>query len=358
VSLTFLLQFAREFSVKAEEKTFEVCQRLIVPHTARHECCYFSMLKAGVDEGTESPWAAKQTIFVSHSWGCTFWSLLKTLANYEEEFGPQYYYVDLFGLNQHDLAKIMVADADAQAAKAKELLATLDNAIKTANSILVAIDQWDSPAPLARIWCLYELWRGCELQKPIKAGFPHAAAVRFAKAVRDLEADVDHIVLDKVDVRRAQATKEEDLKMIQTNIETTVGQDTFNNMLRDKLMAHFVHCAIHTRITDEDDMHGHGHRTEISMFVAAVLTSDCSMDEIGNLKSLQPEPDVVGKSSEEGNASRVREEEIDIGIQVAPDLEGPAPPPAAPTPIVEPVIEVVEGFGGQRGRGIFCCSLP
>jgi hypothetical protein len=48
-------------------------------------------------------------------------------------------------------------------------------------------------------------------------------------------------------VRMADATVRDDLAMIHGKIEEDIGLDAFNRIVRQKLMAHLVYCAIHTK---------------------------------------------------------------------------------------------------------------
>ena len=96
-------------------------------------------------------------------------NMVHTILNFESTTtthwgGTQYYYIDLFGLNQHDLAEINQGGATDEACPSSDdisrrLLETLDKSISTAQIVLVAANAWDEPAPLRRIWCLYELAR-------------------------------------------------------------------------------------------------------------------------------------------------------------------------------------------------------
>ena len=70
---------------------------------------------------------------------------------------------------------------------------------------------------------------------------------RFSRAVLDLEVNIAELVTSIVDVRAAQATVEADLIMIQNKIEVDIGHNSFDKLLRTKLMAYLVHCVVHTK---------------------------------------------------------------------------------------------------------------
>ena len=317
VSLDFLLQFVREFGVSKDMMTWQVCDTIIKPHTEKHRCCYFDMLQNAT--GAQGlPWASKQTVFLPHSWGKTFVSLVETAKEHDRVDGVKhYYYIDLFGLNQHDLAEIGAAttattadelsvpvplgtqtrtqnrrpsvsdagsfcalpgttaakatagpaamavgdktstptcdgqtsDGGAKEDIAAHLLETLDMCIATADTTLVAIDTWKDPAPLSRIWCLYQMWRTMHFGRRLVMGFSREAAVDFVKAVRSMEVDVDDLVEKSADIRKAQATVEADLIMITKKVAVELGIDKFNEEVREKLLAHFAHTAAYTKIS-------------------------------------------------------------------------------------------------------------
>jgi hypothetical protein len=132
------------------------------------------------------------------------------------------------------------------------LLQTLDRTIDNADTILVAISKWDEPSACSRIWCLFEIWLGIMLEKKIRMGFPQSEAIRFTRevlAAQDVDI-IEQIVHRTVDVRKAAATVESDLAMIRGKIRESVGEDGFNDIIRTKLMAHLVHCRIHTCIPE------------------------------------------------------------------------------------------------------------
>ena len=81
-------------------------------------------------------------------------------------------------------------------------------------------------------------------------GFSRKEAVRFATAVYAQEVKVEEFVEYHIDVTKAEATVKADLEMITSQICGSVGEDTFNVTLQQKLMATLSLCVIHTHIDD------------------------------------------------------------------------------------------------------------
>ena len=77
-------------------------------------------------------------------------------------------------------------------------------------------------------------------------GFTKQQAVRFARAVHAAEVNIDELT-EAVDAGSAQASDPYDLAMIRRSIESSIGEDQFNEDLRKKLMASMVWTAIHTK---------------------------------------------------------------------------------------------------------------
>jgi len=249
ISYQFLQQFIAEFGVSEDEPSWQVCKRLIMVHTIlRHEC-YYRMLQGGRDLETDRPWAGKPTVFVSHAWSTPFVNLSYTIKQFQVAHGSEhFYYIDLFGLNQHELAAAQ-CDSFAIASKLSDkLVRTLEASVMLTDHLLVALNSWDNPAPLLRIWCLYEIWcAAIKFDKPIVMGFPSFEAVRFATAVKEqMEMGVEHVVAMTVDIAKASATNASDVSLIRQQIQKTIDLDDFNHILRAKVTAHLVHCAIHT----------------------------------------------------------------------------------------------------------------
>ena len=65
----------------------------------------------------------------------------------------------------------------------------------------------------------------------IKIGFPPRETVRFAKAVKAVEINVEEVVEANVDVAAAEATMPADLTMIRGKIADSIGDNVFNASL-------------------------------------------------------------------------------------------------------------------------------
>ena len=112
-------------------------------------------------------------------------------------------------------------------------------------------------------------------------GFPGSSALDFATAVQNTLVDVDEFVKETADCYKAQATVEADLVKILMKIDESMSMDSFNELLREHLMAHLVYCAIHTQVRHADD-------TPVS--VASVPPSEANINAYTPLGEVSNQP--------------------------------------------------------------------
>ena len=76
--------------------------------------------------------------------------LVLAIENFEAQLMPKttrYYWFDIYVMNQHCADEI-----------GGDLLSNLRRSIETPGKVLLLLDSWRDPAPLARCWCLFELY--------------------------------------------------------------------------------------------------------------------------------------------------------------------------------------------------------
>merc|ERR1712137_212717 len=133
------MQFAEEYQIKDTETSLRICERVIQVETREEGVSWFEAMEEGWDEASGDPWTGKQTVFVSHAWCASFKELLNTLTAFEVVHGAgQYFFIDLFSLNQHDVAALKLQTPEMKAKIADQLLDSLDAALVMADTVLVA----------------------------------------------------------------------------------------------------------------------------------------------------------------------------------------------------------------------------
>jgi hypothetical protein len=147
-----LKQFVSEFGVEKAETTHSVVARLVKKHTEPVSRAYHSMLGRGWDKYGR-PWCGDQSVFVSHSWGSPFDTLVQVVTEFERKNPNRrgtYYFIDIFVMNQHSIDTEKDKNDDSVYRK---LLASLDDSLRASDMILVVLNQYAAPEALTRIWC-------------------------------------------------------------------------------------------------------------------------------------------------------------------------------------------------------------
>ncbi|GBG28198.1 Kinesin light chain [Hondaea fermentalgiana] len=107
-----------------------------------------------------------QGLFVSYSRGMRFQDLLDSLTLHFQGRNPKksYVWLDVFGVVQalpESMGSSLRAEVSRGAllAHRRELITTgLDRLIRTFAEVALVLPSWDDPAPLDRLWCLWELF--------------------------------------------------------------------------------------------------------------------------------------------------------------------------------------------------------
>ena len=81
---------------------------------------------------------------------------------------------------------------------------------------------WNAPEPLARAWCLFELYATVVEGKPFSVGFVPAERRKFEAALEE-DSTVFLDVLARINVADAQAGRPEDLRMILDEVQRMEG---------------------------------------------------------------------------------------------------------------------------------------
>ena len=93
------------------------------------------------------------SVFVSHSWGSPFASLVGALEDYlkshQQPAYAVYFWVDCFSINQHAAAVSTLDSA--------HWSRLFGEAIRSMGAVCLVATPWESPTALGRCWCLFEL---------------------------------------------------------------------------------------------------------------------------------------------------------------------------------------------------------
>lgn len=234
VRVEFLDDFMEDYRPEPRTTTTDICYQYVKPSTlavcqSLWEVAHASYL--GCEEHLAEP-----TCFVSHAWSYRFATLVSIIQSYDRDWRTdlrQSYFLDLFTMNQHDLAESSTTSAEG-ATIHDVLLRNLTKAISAPGRVLLAMDPWKCPAPLERCWCLYEIYIAHATDTKLVLQFSQDAVEDFLQQRRS--GDVLEDLINQVDARRSKATCLRDQEMILECIET-IGMDSFNKYIHSKLMS-------------------------------------------------------------------------------------------------------------------------
>jgi hypothetical protein len=238
VSLEFLRRFAQQKGIGQRMSTAEVCEQAVKPAAVRRSagavrygnvaprgCAYFAMLAHDGDAAL----VGRSDYFLSHSWSYRFHDLVRILENFEARLPvqstPRYYWFDIFVMNQHSTTEI-----------GGDLLQNLRQSIEAPGKLLLLVDSWRDPAPLARCWCLFEIYTAIQCGADIVMCLSRSEENSFMGELDSNQMELAQLV-QAIDAEEAEATVESDKAMILGRISEEIGFDAFNAKLRDTLLA-------------------------------------------------------------------------------------------------------------------------
>lgn len=223
------------FSPSAEPLIFEklttsqVCLRIIKPATMDKLCSHADLLLSNAINGVPS--VSKATVFVSHAWKYLFIELFECVkAQYEfsVEKDSAFFWIDIFVVNQHPSSSSVVRDS-------KWFAEAFKGAIQAIGLTFLVLLPWQSPMPLTRSWCLWEIYSTLNGGTSLIIKLPASQEAEFIKVLTN---KFDEVVLSmsKIDLRKSEAFIEADRLMIYEAVETAPGGFTeVNSRIHDRL---------------------------------------------------------------------------------------------------------------------------
>ena len=233
-------------------QSHQVCDQYIKPATAARACCFTNLVIGDDGEPIGGDLLlGKATCFISHWWGYRFLDLIAIVREHENALKaagepPAAYFLDMLLLNQHRLKREFEDES-----KREKLTDALRDCLKACGRVVLCCAAgpsgvgWESPAPLGRIWCLYEIYVAItedDVQITMQLG--PSDAIQFRQAVnKDGLARVER-ALAAVNARDASATMPEDLATILGEIDTKLGMERFNALVREGMLKEYQRIAM------------------------------------------------------------------------------------------------------------------
>ncbi|GBG29834.1 Kinesin light chain 3 [Hondaea fermentalgiana] len=214
-----------------EDWTIEdVCEQVVLSQTYRESTFYLDILLAETtDDGDERVGAPFAGAFVSQARSCKFGDLVTAIVTYyksqDRDLATTFVWLDIFSANQPKLVNFgdQSAPADVMQARMDLLSRGLHEAIELFDERLIFFDKWESPTPLTRMWCVWEVYGAVQCHQSLQPIFAPSETKRFIDLMETGSSAAISRVLAGVELATAQCHDEGDRKMIMDAVEKIPG---------------------------------------------------------------------------------------------------------------------------------------
>ena len=166
--------------------TRDVHKLIIKPETDERYCRYVELPGWGDRACRGMPFVGQACSFVSHSWDSPWEELVAALCEHAEQHPDHYYWVDIFAVIQHwhtppdkvgtpghmispcntDCPGCLAAAEDMPNWEKMQSATSggFGQVLSSCSHVLVCMEPWHNPRPPTRVWCLYEMYKGLEVE--------------------------------------------------------------------------------------------------------------------------------------------------------------------------------------------------
>ena len=253
VSLEFLIQMRNLVIIEQEKNdsmewtTTDVCSNLVMEWTREKQSSFHELMLSEYQTTPHLPLGMlsneviglSPTIFVSHAWKYKFVELIDSIEqfiinnnNHDTGIGVEdtkkediFLWVDLFLNNQWRASSLPY----------EWWSSTFLSAIGKIGHVLLILQPWDSPIPLTRAWCLWEIICALKTNAKLSIHFSKNEKEKFQMKLRE---DFNYIMkaFCKIDVHNSESFNPTDKLMIFEAVEKLPGGfKGVNNQIADKM---------------------------------------------------------------------------------------------------------------------------
>eukprot|EP00041_Stephanoeca_diplocostata_P023341 m.571525 g.571525 ORF g.571525 m.571525 type:complete len:743 (+) comp22267_c0_seq9:150-2378(+) len=184
------------------------------------------------------PGAGRATVYVSHAWNANVFSLLQAILDHSRKSSsPQYYWVDIFCINQHAVEE----SPSSNNRKDRDWwMSSFARTITDVGTVLIVLAPYEAPMVCTRAWCLYEAAVAHKEGVPIEVVLPSTETDAFIHHVLKHLKEFAASMLD-IDSSKGKTTLACDLEHIRRMIQSLPGEyaavnKMYSTMLREWLI--------------------------------------------------------------------------------------------------------------------------
>ncbi|KAK3288827.1 hypothetical protein CYMTET_3707 [Cymbomonas tetramitiformis] len=209
IPLAELRDFIQQYQQCVQYTTAEVCEKIVKLATAEIKCSYVELLR---DKGRR---LGPATVFVSHAWRYLFSEFTETvlaLEHTEEQPEDIFLWIDVFCVNQHKTAERDFAWWST----------TFREAVRDIGHTLVVLLPFSHPVPLARAWCLFEIFSTVDTSARLDLRIGTSEEKKFITELSEGRFDFDSWAA-AVNLEDAEAWDPHDRMQIMDAVHASVG---------------------------------------------------------------------------------------------------------------------------------------
>ncbi len=214
IKLSSLERFLTTFGGENFVATRDI-KGIILKETMQDKCSYCDMLRKR-NSGDSS--VGKATVFVSHYWGNKITQLVAILKHHFSSFETEaerdpYLWIDLFSFNQHITTNF-------------NFFGSIEAIIANINNTVMVFEAWNSPLPLTRAWCIWELYCTIDTNSTFTIAFGGEGEV-------GIEGGGLEEVLDSIKCEESQCEFERDRVRIYETILRSITFPKLNSLIKE-----------------------------------------------------------------------------------------------------------------------------
>ncbi len=214
--------------------TTEVCETVVKPLTKEKQASFCGLLLSQRSKHVDIA-----NVFISHAWRYKFLDVIDAIVHHYElerkPFEDVILWFDLFSNNQH---------------KAVEYdfywwSHTFRSAIHEIDHTLMIFAPWNNPIPLTRAWCIWELYCTIDSNSHFAIALSDSEKKKFIEEIKENATDVINRMLAIIDSQNSSAFIKADEERIHQAVIDTIGFNTMNSLIFEKLREWVIWAAKH-----------------------------------------------------------------------------------------------------------------
>lgn len=236
----------KRYCAKAGVVTASICKDIVRPFTSKSGFCRFVELESiasgltSIGRGCEH-WVGEASYFVSHAWGGQWLDLVRMIIRHSNGIvraggDPPNYWIDIFAVNQWKNTAAQIEDMPPAFGPN---LGGFYQVLNHTKKLIFAIGSIETPLPLGRSWCLYELWVCQSVNADLRVMFTKESEVRMFKNASEF-VELSKKV-DSIDLEQAEAGRPEDkVQILEHVVASSGGVIALNQATKEALFTSIV----------------------------------------------------------------------------------------------------------------------